>query len=183
MSKTYHWHHFTVHITKKKIKNTNLSIKSIQPDVICISVPYAMSYSDALKVLEQPRIQKWVEKHQKDLQEISEYPKMQEVEKYRKRLQKILPGLFQKWESRLGVICRKVSIRDTRSQWGSCSICSGNISISVWLGAYPVKCIEYVVVHELAHLLEAGHNQKFYAILNKYYPSWKNCRKQLKNGR
>ena len=105
------------------------------------------------------------------------------MERYHKRLQKILPELFKKWESRLGVRCAKISIRDTRSQWGSCSIRSGNISISVWLGAYPVECIEYVVVHELAHLLEAGHNQRFYAILDNHYPSWKHCREQLKNGK
>lgn len=183
MSKTYHWKHFTIQVTKKKIKNTNLSIKPAQPDVICMSIPYVMSYNDALEVLEQPRIQRWVEKHQKKLQEHPEYPKVQEMERYHKRLQKILPELFKKWESRLGVRCAKISIRDTRSQWGSCNIRSGNISISVWLGAYPVECIEYVVVHELAHLLEAGHNQRFYAILDNHYPSWKHCREQLKNGK
>ena len=107
MSKTYHWKHFTIQVTKKKIKNTNLSIKPAQPDVICMSIPYAMSYNDALEVLEQPRIQRWVEKHQKKLQEHPEYPKVQEMERYHKRLQKILPELFKKWESRLGVRCAK----------------------------------------------------------------------------
>lgn len=95
----------------------------------------------------------------------------------------LLPDMFRRWEAALGVRCRKVTIRDTRSQWGSCSIRTGNISISVWLGAYPESCIEYVVVHELAHLLEAGHNERFYGILDRHYPAWRSCREQLKNGR
>ena len=82
----------------------------------------------------------------------------------------------------MGVRCNKVTIRDTRSQWGSCSIRSGNISISVWLGAFPEECIEYVVVHELTHLLETGHNARFYGILDQHYPKWRECRAQLKRG-
>ena len=56
-----------------------------------------------------------------------------------------------------------------------------NISISVWLGAFPEECIEYVVVHELVHLLEKGHNARFYGYLDRYYPEWKACEGKLKN--
>lgn len=181
--KEFHWHNYTVQITKKKIKNANLRIKQMQPNVIYISIPYAMSYTKAMQMLEEPRIMQWLDNKQKQAEETSDHPMTSEAaDGYRRRLQELLPALFQKWESRLGVTCNKVTIRDTRSQWGSCSIRSGNISISVWLGAFPVECIEYVVVHELAHLLEAGHNARFYSILDQYYPNWKSCRAQLEKG-
>ena len=89
--------------------------------------------------------------------------------------------VFCKWEEIIGVKSNKITIRDTRSQWGSCNVRKHNISISVWLGAYPLECTEYVVVHELVHLLEKGHNARFYGYLDKYYPNWKECRKELKN--
>ena len=88
--------------------------------------------------------------------------------------------MFRKWEPILGVQSAKVTIRPTRSQWGSCNTRNGNISISLWLGAYPEECIEYVVVHELTHLLERGHNARFYGLLDQNYPDWKVCRERLK---
>lgn len=184
----YIWHGYTVKITKKKIRNTNLRIKPDDPQVIHVSVPYSVSYDAARQMLEQPRIVRWVENYQKKLREQPVPPKMQNEEKlkqepcYRKHLNDVLPAMFRKWESVLGVRSNKVTIRDTRSQWGSCNPRNGNISISVWLGAFPEECIEYVVVHELTHLLEPGHNERFYGILEHYYPSWRTCREQLRGG-
>lgn len=188
MMKENIWHGFRVQITKKKVKNANLRIKPEEPDVIHISIPYSMTYDEVNKILEQPRILRWAENYQKKVSEPPTAPHMQNEERlkhaayYRKHLKEVLPKMFQKWEKRLGVTCNKVTIRDTRSQWGSCGIRTKNISISLWLGAFPEPCIEYVVVHELAHLLEAGHNARFYGILDQYYPQWRSCREQLKKG-
>lgn len=186
--KEYTWHGCTVQITKKKVKNANFRIKPDDPHVIHISIPYSMTYEMAGKLLEQPRVLRWVENYQKKISEppasvgMQNEEKLQHMVSYRKRLQEVLPALFQKWEAALGVKCSKVAIRDTRTQWGSCSIRTKNISISVWLGAFPEECIEYVVVHELAHLLEAGHNERFYGILDLHYPIWRSCREKLKKG-
>lgn len=156
--------------------------------MIHMSIPRFMTYETAIKLLDQPRILRWIEKYQKKVNKLPVFPQMQDEERqwhisyYRERLGTLLPDMFRKWELVLGVSCNKVTIRDTRSQWGSCSIRTKNISISVWLGAFPEECIEYVVVHELTHLLEAGHNSRFYGILDQYYPIWKSCREQLKNG-
>ncbi len=182
------WRGYTVHIIKKKVKHTNLRIKPEQPKMIHMSIPRFMTYETAIKLLDQPRILRWIEKYQKKVNKLPVFPQMQNEERqwhisyYRERLGTLLPDMFRKWELVLGVSCNKVTIRDTRSQWGSCSIRTKNISISVWLGAFPEECIEYVVVHELTHLLEAGHNSRFYGILDQYYPIWKSCREQLKNG-
>ena len=99
---------------------------------------------------------------------------------YAKRLEKLLPGMFEKWQKQMGVSVAKVSIKDTRSQWGSCNVRNHNISISVWLGAFSEECIESVVVHELTHLLEKGHNARFYGFMDMYYPNWKACKAKLK---
>ncbi len=185
----YRWHGWTVQIVKKKVKNANFRIRPEEPGILHLSIPYSMTYDEAGKLLEQPRILRWVQKYEKKLRE--QPPALEERREesaehfsvYKARLMELLPDMFRRWEAALGVRCRKVTIRDTRSQWGSCSIRTGNISISVWLGAYPESCIEYVVVHELAHLLEAGHNERFYGILDRHYPAWRSCREQLKNGR
>ena len=102
------------------------------------------------------------------------------AEEYRQKLLAVIPGMFRKWEPILGIQSAKVTIRPTHSQWGSCNTRNGNISISLWLGAYPEECIEYVVVHELTHLLERGHNARFYGLLDQHYPDWKVCRERLK---
>lgn len=186
MTKQFTWNQYTVQITKKKIKKTNLRIKPEEPNIIHISIPYQMSYDAAIKVLEQPKILHWLENYEKKLSS-NLLPKTDwyaahkpHESEYRVRLQEILPALFEKWESTIGVECNKITIRDTRSQWGSCNVRTKNISISVWLGAYPIECIEYVVVHELVHLLERGHNERFYGYLDRYYPNWKECRNRLK---
>lgn len=184
--KEFTWHEYTVQITKKKIKHTNLRIRPAEPQVIRISIPYSISYDAAVQMLDQPRIKRWIENYRKKISERPVLPRMQDEEKlkqepyYRKRLKERLPEMFAKWESVLGVKSNKITIRDTRSQWGSCNTRNRNISISVWLGAFPEECIEYVVVHELAHLLEAGHNERFYGILDQHYPAWRQCREQLK---
>lgn len=185
--KEFTWHGYRVQIIKKKVKNTNLRIKPSEPDVIHISIPAHMSYQAVLDVLEQPRIQKWAENYRRKLEHLLESPPVQEEERmknipsYQERLKKVLPPMFSKWEAALGVKSNKITIKDTKSQWGSCNPRTGNISISVWLGAFPDDCIEYVVVHELAHMLERGHNQRFYGILDQYYPDWRQCREKLKS--
>lgn len=186
--KEFTWHGYTVQIIKKKIKHTNFRIKPAEPHVIHISTPYAVSYDTVFRMLDNPRMIRWIERYQKKLRESPEPLGMKEEEKlkrepyYRNYLKEVLPAMFAKWEPILGVKSRKVTIRDTRSQWGSCNTKNGNISISVWLGAFPDECIEYVVVHELSHLIEAGHNERFYRILDQYYPVWRQCKEQLKKG-
>lgn len=186
MTKEFAWHDYTLKITKKKVKRANLRIKPEEPNVIYISVPYQISYSSALQILEQPKIVNWLANYEKKVREKPLNKKnwygeqLQQESLYRDRLQELLPEMFAKWESKLGIKANKVTIRDTRAQWGSCNVLTKNISISVWLGAFPEKCIEYVVVHELVHLLEKGHNQKFYGYLDIYFPDWKEYRRKLK---
>lgn len=186
MSKMFAWNQYTVEITKKKIKRINFRIKPSEPNKIYISIPSQISYDTAMKILNQERYVKLFEKYEKKYRENPHsahdwYEEQKpQMEAYAKRLEGLLPHLITKWETILNVKTGKVSIRDTKSQWGSCNRKTHNISISVWLGAFSEECIEYVVVHELVHLLERGHNEQFYGYLNQYYPIWRVCRDQLK---
>lgn len=187
MIKQTKWNEYDVEITRKQVKNLNFRMKPSEPNKIYISIPLRASYDDAIKLLDSSRIRKMLEKSRKNLAE-SKPTKADWYEKhkpyigeYSRRLEKLLPGMFERWQKTLGVRAAKIAIKDTRSQWGSCNVKNHNISISVWLGAFPEECIEYVVVHELVHLLEKGHNARFYGYLDRYYPEWKACEWKLKN--
>ena len=187
MIKQIKWNEYDVEITRKQVKNLNFRMKPSEPNKIYISIPLRASYDDAIKLLDSPRIRKMLEKSRKNLAESKPtkadwYEKQKPyIGEYSKRLEKLLPGMFERWQKTLGVRAAKIAIKDTRSQWGSCNVKNHNISISVWLGAFPEECIEYVVVHELVHLLEKGHNARFYGYLDRYYPEWKACEGKLKN--
>ena len=75
----------------------------------------------------------------------------------------------------------RITITSAKTRFGSCSS-QGNISFSYRLMLYPIEAREYVVVHELAHLLEMNHSKRFYAIVERYMPDYKERRKKLKNG-
>ena len=160
MSKMFTWNQYTVEITKKKVKRINFRMKPSDTMKIYMSIPYQVSYESALELLNQPKYIEIFGKFQKKLEEnpvqssnwYEEHSKY--VSTYAERLEKLLPEMFEKWQKKMGVSVAKVSIKDTRSQWGSCNVKSHNISISVWLGAFSEECIESVVVHELVHLLE-----------------------------
>ena len=100
--KEYNWHGCRVHITKKKVKHTNLRIRPEEPDVIRVSIPCSMKYEAVEQILNQPRILRWVEKYQKKASESLTKPEMQKEDKqkqmafYREHLQKILPDLILK---------------------------------------------------------------------------------------
>ena len=186
--KQFLWHQYRVQITEKNVKMTNMRIHQDDPTLILMSIPYGMSYDAGLHTLEQPRIRQWLKNYEKKQITLpttedrleKERLKRLHAEEYRRKLLAVIPEMFRKWEPILGVQSAKVTIRPTRSQWGSCNTRNGNISISLWLGAYPEECIEYVVVHELTHLLERGHNARFYGLLDQHYPDWKTCRERLK---
>ena len=187
MTKQIKWNEYDIEITRKQVKNLNFRMKPSEPNKIYISIPLRASYDDAIKLLDSPRIRKMLEKSRKNLAEAKPtkadwYEKHKPyIEEYSRQLEKLLPGMFERWQKTLGVRAAKIAIKDTRSQWGSCNVKNHNISISVWLGAFPEECIEYVVVHELVHLLEKGHNARFYGYLDRYYPEWKACEGKLKN--
>lgn len=94
-------------------------------------------------------------------------------------LHEALPPLIQKWEQKLGVSVSNYYLQRMKTQWGSCNPSARNIRINTEMVKKPKDLLEYVVAHEIAHLLEATHNDRFIAILDQHYPSWRIARLEL----
>ena len=80
----------------------------------------------------------------------------------------------------MGVKAGKLAYRNMTSRWGSCQPATGRICINVRLALYPPECLEYVVVHELCHLLERGHGPRFHQLMDTFMPDWKQRRAKLR---
>jgi predicted metal-dependent hydrolase len=85
-----------------------------------------------------------------------------------------------KWEPVMGVHCTHWTIQQMKTRWGSCTVSKGTIRINLLLAVKPEECIEYIIVHELTHLLEPSHNQVFKSYMTKFLPDWKERDKLLK---
>ena len=99
---------------------------------------------------------------------------------YRENLSLNLPSLIKKWESKLDVKLREFKIRKMKTRWGTCNPSAGRIWFSLMLAKQRPEIIEYIVVHEMVHLLEASHNKRFYRLMDSFLPNWKELRKELR---
>ena len=100
---------------------------------------------------------------------------------YHDQLETIITPLIAKWELILNVSVRRFSIRNMKSRWGSCTPKTSSIRFNLELVKRAPECLEYIVVHELVHLLEASHNSKFKSLMDRFYPKWKFYRKELRS--
>lgn len=94
-------------------------------------------------------------------------------EAYREELQQRLPAMLEKWQPVVGVTAKECRVRRMKTRWGSCNIHKARIWMSLELAKYPPECIEYVLVHELTHLLEPSHNKRFHRLVGEAMPDWK----------
>ena len=80
-----------------------------------------------------------------------------------------------------GVSVAEWRIRKMRTRWGTCNPRARRIWLNLSLGRFPIECLEYVVVHEMVHLLERGHNWRFYSLMDQYLLDWRAARAMLRN--
>ena len=98
---------------------------------------------------------------------------------YREQLKTALPPLLSKWETIVGVTAGKVFVQKMKTRWGSCNPVAGNIRLNTDLAKKPRQCLEYIVAHELTHLLERHHNDRFAALMDAHMPQWRQYRNML----
>ncbi len=98
---------------------------------------------------------------------------------YRGVLSKTGADLVHKWEPVIQVSVAELRIRRMKTRWGSCNIQKRRIWLALGLAALPMELVEYVVVHEMVHLLEAGHNARFYGFMDGFLPGWKRLKQRL----
>lgn len=101
-------------------------------------------------------------------------------ELYRTEVLRALPGIVERMEARIGVHAARWSVRVMKTRWGSCTPKTGAIRINARLAAYPPECLEFVVAHELVHLLEPSHNTRFHALLDEFCPDNRHLAKLLR---
>lgn len=94
-------------------------------------------------------------------------------------LHEVIPPLIQQWEPRLGVEVKSYFLQRMKTKWGSCNHQAGHIRLNTELVKKPKDLLEYVIVHEMAHLLEPTHSNRFIAILDEHYPTWREARTEL----
>jgi predicted metal-dependent hydrolase len=109
--------------------------------------------------------------------------KQELLDKWHRRLvSETAPGLIEKWEQVIGVKVTKCFYRKMKSHWGSCNYTKRTIRLNTELAKKPPECLEYVIVHEMVHMIEPSHNRNFYRLLNQFFPAWKDIRKGMNNG-
>ena len=94
-------------------------------------------------------------------------------------LHEVIPPLLKKWEDKLGVKVNNYFLQRMKTKWGSCNYQSGHIRLNTELVKKPKDLLEYVIVHEMIHLIEPTHSEKFIALLQKHYPTWRDARSEL----
>lgn len=99
---------------------------------------------------------------------------------YASQLAAEIPVLIARWESVMGVRVEKIGLRKMKTRWGSCNRAAARIWINSELARCPLHLTEYIVVHEMVHLFEGGHNKRFYSFMDRFLPEWRNFRKELK---
>ena len=98
---------------------------------------------------------------------------------YRELLKQAVPPLVAKWEPQMGVRVARFFVRRMKTRWGSCNHRARNIRLNTDLAKKPRECLEYIVVHEMVHLLEPTHNARFVSLLDRLMPNWQTRRQVL----
>lgn len=98
---------------------------------------------------------------------------------HREQLKALLEPLLEKWQTVLGVHVAAWGVKKMKTKWGSCNPGSRRVWFNLELAKAPTQCLEYIVVHELVHLLEREHNDRFAALVETHVPQWRQCRERL----
>ena len=170
-----------VWVIEKRIRNTYLRVQP--PDGrIEVTVPLGTRDEVAARLVRAKRA--WIEKRRR---EVAASPAARaatatpaEVREWRALVAACVPALVEQWAPILGVRVGTLAYRNMKSRWGSCQPSTGRICINVRLALYPPECLEYVVVHELCHLLVPGHGADFHRLMDRVMPDWKVRRAKLR---
>jgi len=98
---------------------------------------------------------------------------------YRNQLKASLPALIVKWERKMNVMVNEFGIKKMKTKWGTCSREAKRLWLNLELAKKPGECLEYIVVHEMVHLLERNHNNRFISLMNELMPKWRFYKEEL----
>ncbi len=98
---------------------------------------------------------------------------------YRQRLRQRIPQLISQWEPEIGVTVAQWGIKRMKTRWGTCNVEARRIWLNLELAKKPASCLEYILVHEMVHLLERHHNERFRELMDRLMPLWREYRAEL----
>ena len=98
---------------------------------------------------------------------------------YREQIKILVPQLISKWEPVLGASVKRVFVQQMKTKWGSCNPHARTIRLNTELARKPKECLEYIVAHEMIHLLEPTHNARFMVLMDQFMPRWQHFRQRL----
>lgn len=169
-------------------RTSHLSMRIAKNGDVLVSAPIGLSQETVTDFIEKNR--EWIQKARIRTQEqqekryafFSQLPldTPEQRENVLLRMQATIPPLIQKYAPLMKVKPGRITYQATISRWGCCQPRTHELAFSVYLLLLPDWCIEHVVVHELAHLLEPNHSKRFYAIMDRFFPRWKEARKETK---
>ncbi len=168
---------YTLH--RKRIKNLRLTVKAPHGEVVVSAPRYVPDSAIAAFVAGKAS---WIAKHQERIagQPLPLQPGL-ETEALRRQLKRAAPPMVAHWAEVMGLATPELTIRRMTSRWGTCNTKSRRITLNLELAQRDVTLLEYVIVHELAHLIERGHNARFYAVMDAHMPDWR-LRRRVLNG-
>lgn len=163
----------SVHVTLKRMKSIRLHVKPTGE--VTLSAPlgtskaclgeFVRSKADWIRAQQAKQIDSPAAR--------AERASREEIEQWRTVVKACVLPLVVEWERILGVRVQKLDYRNMKSRWGSCQPETGRVCINIRLALFPPECLEYVVVHELCHMLEPNHGAGFKALMTKVMPDWK----------
>ena len=101
------------------------------------------------------------------------------TEWYRQELKRVLESVALECEKKTGIHADEFRVKNMKTRWGTCNVEKRRIWINLQLAKKPVECLEYVVIHEMVHLIENNHTHRFHALVEEYCPTWREAKKLL----
>lgn len=173
---------YRVRVTRKRMKNLYLRVREAG-DLVEVSAPLSVTDRE-IEQFVAGRMD-WIagakKRQEARLRAEEEKPVLvpfQERE-LRRALKKQIQELLAYWEPRMGVESQGFSVKKMKTRWGSCNVKTRHLNFNFSLSQVPKPYVEYVVVHELTHLLEPSHNRRFWELMEYYLPGSKRLRREL----
>ncbi|MCR5769956.1 MAG: M48 family metallopeptidase [Butyrivibrio sp.] len=172
---------YNINIIRSNRKTLSLEIKNAGE--LIVRAPSRLSEKRIYKFIAEK--EDWIQKHlqiaalRQESEENSENLSEWDIKVLTKEAQRVIPILTRQYAGKMNVTYGKITIRHQKTRWGSCSS-TGNLSFNCMLMKTPRPIQEYVVVHELAHRVEMNHSERFWKVVEKYMPDYRERRKWLK---
>jgi predicted metal-dependent hydrolase len=167
-------------VTRKRVKNVRLVVKAPTGEVR-VTAPFHVPDREIEEFVKSKA--RWIARHQDRIAlQPAPLEPGPEANRLRRELKRVLPPLLAEWAPRLGVPVPDFTVRRMTTRWGTCNTRACRITVNLELARREPELLEYVVVHELAHLIEKGHGPRFKAVMDRHLPGWKLYRKALNHG-